>query len=184
LTAIASRSQLRMSFLRYALVTVPLILLLGMLSGRASNSGYGNAWFAALTKPAAMPDAWLFGAAWTILYLMLGLALAIILHAHGARLRGIAIGFFAAQFLLNLAWSPLFFGMHRVGAAFLVIILMLALAIVTASAFWRVRRPAGLLMLPYVLWLGFAAFLNYEILRLNPNAETLVPSQGSANIQL
>jgi tryptophan-rich sensory protein len=84
MTQIASRSQLRMSFLRYALVTVPLILLLGILSGRASNSGFGNPWFDALVKPDAMPPGWAFGVAWTILYILLGLSLALILHARGA----------------------------------------------------------------------------------------------------
>ena len=85
MTAIASRSQLRMSFLRWALVTVPAVLLLGTLSGRASNSGYGNPWFDALVKPEAMPPGWVFGAAWTILYILLGLALAMILNARGSR---------------------------------------------------------------------------------------------------
>ena len=88
MSAIASRAQLRMSFLRYALVTVPLVLLLGLLSGRIANSGYGNPWFDALAKPEAMPPGWAFGAAWTTLYILLGLALALVLHARGARGRG------------------------------------------------------------------------------------------------
>src|SRR5215213_2125258 len=99
MTGIASRAQLRMSFLRYALVTVPAILLLGTVSGRASGAGAGNAWFEALIKPDFMPPGWLFGAAWTILYILLGLALAMILHARGARGRGLAIGLFLAQLL-------------------------------------------------------------------------------------
>src|SRR4051812_28155151 len=78
---IASRSQLRMSYLRYALFTVPAILLLGTLSGRASMSGYGNPWFDALAKPGFMPPGWAFGVAWTILYILLGLSLAMILNA-------------------------------------------------------------------------------------------------------
>jgi tryptophan-rich sensory protein len=98
-----------MSFLRYALVTVPLVLLLGTISGRLANSGYGNAWFDAIRKPALMPPGSVFGVAWTILYILLGLALALILHAKGARGRGVALGFFAAQLVLNYAWSPLFF---------------------------------------------------------------------------
>src|SRR5215210_222228 len=106
MSEIASRGQLRMSFLRYALVTVPAILLLGTVSARISGSGYGNAWFDALAKPAFMPPGWVFGAAWTILYILLGLALAMILHARGAHGRGAAIAVFAAQLLLNFAWSP------------------------------------------------------------------------------
>src|SRR4028119_1610277 len=101
MTGLASRSQLRMSFLRYALLTVPLILLLGTVSGRLANSGYGNGWFDALEKPALMPPGWVFGVAWTLLYICLGLALALILHARGARGRGVAIGIFLAQLALN-----------------------------------------------------------------------------------
>src|SRR3954452_9389986 len=99
MTALASRAQLRMSFLRYALVTVPAILLLGTLSGRASGSGDGNSWFDALVKPAIMPPSWVFPVAWTLLYIGLGLALALILHARGARGRPLALALFLAQLL-------------------------------------------------------------------------------------
>ena len=184
MTGIASKSQLRMSFLRYALVTVPLILLLGITSGRAANSGYENAWFAALVKPEAMPGAWVFGFVWTLLYIMMGFALAMILHARGARGRPLAIGLFIAQFVLNLTWSPIFFAAHQVTTALIVIIIMLALAIATTFAFARIRKAAAWLMVPYLAWLCFAAVLNYEIDRMNPNAETLVPGQASTDILL
>jgi len=184
MTGIASRGQLRMSFLRYALVTVPLILLLGSLSGWLSNSGYGNAWFASLEKPSFMPPGAAFGFAWTILYILMGIALAMILHARGARNRGLAIGLFAVQFLLNLAWSPTFFAAHRVGAAFWLILAMLTAAVATTIVFARIRPLAGGLMLPYLAWLCFAAMLNYEIGRLNPGAERLVPGATSTEISL
>jgi len=184
MTGIASKSQLRMSFLRYALFTVPLILLLGTLSGRASNSGYGNAWFDALVKPDLMPPGWIFGAAWTVLYILLGFALALILHARGARGRGLALALFIAQLLLNFSWSPVFFAMHRVGLALTIIILMLVLSIVATVLFARIRRTAALLMLPYLGWLTFAALLNYQLMQLNPNAEKLVPGQGGTDIRI
>ena len=104
MSGIASRSQLRMSFLRHALVTVPLVLLLGTISGRIANSGYGNAWFDALNKPDFMPPGWAFGAAWTILYVFLGLVLAMLLHARGARRRGVAIALFLVQLACNYLW--------------------------------------------------------------------------------
>ncbi len=173
-----------MSLLRYALVTVPLVLLLGTLSGRMANSGFGNPWFAALVKPEAMPPGWMFGLAWTILYILLGLALAMVLHARGARGRGAALGFFIAQLLLNYAWSPVFFAFHQVRLALVVILAMLVLAGIAAYLFGRIRRAAGLLMLPYLAWLCFAAFLNYQVMALNPQAETLVPQGGSADIAL
>ena len=184
MTGIASRSQLRMSLLRYALVTVPLVLLLGTLSGRMANSGYGNPWFDELVKPELMPPGWVFGAAWTLLYILLGLALAIILHARGAAGKGLALSFFAAQLILNYAWSPVFFAMHEVQLALWLIIAIILLAAVTAWLFARIRKSAGLLMLPYLAWLCFAALLTYQIVVLNPDAETLVPQPCSADIAL
>jgi benzodiazapine receptor len=184
MTAIASRSQLRMSFLRYALFTVPLVLLLGVVSGRISGSGYGNAWFDALQKPAIMPPGWVFGAAWTILYIFLGLALALILHARGARGRPVALGLFALQLLLNYAWSPIFFAYHQVGAALWTIVAMILISAVTAALFWRIRRSAGLLMLPYLAWLCFAATLTWQIDVLNPGASELAPGGSTTDIAL
>jgi benzodiazapine receptor len=184
MTAIASKSQLRMSFLRYALFIVPAILLLGAVSGRISGSGSGNAWFDALEKPAIMPPGWVFGLAWTILYILLGLALALVLHARGARGRGLAIALFLLQLLLNLAWSPIFFAYHEVGAAFWTIAAILLLSLVTALLFWRIRRAAFLLMLPYLAWLGFAALLTWQIDALNPAAAELAPEGATTDIPL
>ena len=184
MTGIASRSQLRMSLLRYALFTVPLVLLLGTLSGRLAGSGYGNPWFDALEKPSFMPPGWAFGAAWTLLYILLGLSLALILHARGARGRGIAVAFFLAQLAINYAWSPLFFAAHEVGAAFVAIVLMIVLSAVAALLFARIRRLAGLLMLPYLAWLFFAAILTWQIGVLNPEGAELAPSGASADIAL
>ena len=184
MTGIASRAQLRMSFLRYALFTVPAVLLLGTLSGRLANSGNGNPWFDALVKPAAMPPGWVFGAAWTILYVLLGLALAMILHARGARGRGLAVGLFLVQLALNYCWSPLFFAGHRVQAALVLILLMIALSAACAFLFARIRKAAALLMLPYIAWLAFAASLTWQVDALNPNAAELVPAEASADIPL
>jgi tryptophan-rich sensory protein len=173
-----------MSFLRYALFTVPLVLLLGTVSGRIAGAGYGNAWFDALQKPGFMPPGWVFGAAWTMLYILLGFALAHILHARGARGRGLALILFVVQLVLNFAWSPLFFAFHEIGAAFWTIVAMILLAAATALLFWRIRRSAGLLMLPYLAWLGFAAALTWQIAALNPQAEKLVPADSGTDIAL
>ena len=184
MTALASRSQLRMSFLRYALFTVPAILLLGTVSGRISGSGYGNAWFDALLKPAIMPPGWVFGVAWTILYVLLGLALALVLHARGASGRGLAIALFVLQLLLNFAWSPIFFAYHEVGAALWTIFAMILLSAATTALFWRIRRSAALLMLPYLAWLCFAALLTWQIGALNPEAAQLAPDGSTTDIAL
>lgn len=184
MTALASASQLRTSFLRYALVTVPAVLLLGILSGRLANSGYGNPWFDALVKPEAMPPGWLFGVAWTILYILLGLSLAMILHARGAQGRRLAVGLFLVQLALNYAWSPLFFALHEVRLALVLIVTILAFTIATAFLFGPIRKAAAWLLVPYMVWLSFATVLNYEIRRLNPDAESLVPGQASTDITI
>ena len=179
---IASPGQLRLAYLRWSLLTVPAIVLLGFLSGRLANSGYGNRWFDALEKPALMPPGWLFGVAWTILYILMGLALAIVLHARGAKGRGPAIVLFLVQLVMNLAWSPLFFRAHQVGSALMLISALIVVVAITIWLFARIRRVAGLLLLPYLAWLAFASFLNYEIGRLNPDAETLVAPALSTQI--
>jgi benzodiazapine receptor len=171
---IASPGQLRLAYLRWALVAVPAIVLLGFLSGKLANSGYGNRWFAALAKPDIMPPGWAFPVAWTILYVLMGLALAIVLHARGAQGRGLAIALFVVQLLLNLVWSPLFFRAHQVGNALALILCLTVLVAVVAWLFSRIRPFAGILLIPYLVWLAFASFLTYEIRQLNPDAETLV----------
>lgn len=181
---IASQGQLRMSFVRWALVTVPTILFLGFLSGKMANSGYANGWFLALDRPAVVPPGWVFGLVWSTLYILLGVALALILNARGAQGRGRAIGLFTAQLVLNLGWSPLFFAYHQVSLALGLILLILALTIATSFAFAPIRKAAAWLLVPYMVWLSFAAVLNYEIDRLNPDAETLVPARVHTQIQL
>ena len=181
---LASRRELRMSFLRYALVCVPLVLLLGTVSGRLAGSGSGNPWFDALVKPSFMPPDWAFGLAWTVLYLLLGLVLAMILHARGARGRGAVLALFLGQLALNFAWAPVFFAGHRPVPALAMILAMIGLSAAAAWLLWWIRRSASLLMVPYLAWLVFAAALTYEIVRLNPDAAELVPGGRSADIPL
>jgi translocator protein len=181
MSQLASPSQLRMSLLRWALFTIPSVMLLGFVSGRAFGTADGNAWYAELIKPDIQPPGWAFGVVWPILYFMTGLALAIILNARGARLRGVAIGLFGMQLALNLIWSPLFFGQHQVSAAFFLILAIFVSALAATIVFGRIRPLAAWLMVPYLLWLSFASLLNYRIDRLNPDAERLyVPSVTSA----
>jgi benzodiazapine receptor len=179
---IASKGQLRVSFLRWAVFTVPLILLLGFASGRAVPAGADNGWYVALQKPALTPPGWVFPVAWTSLYILLGLAVAMILHARGARGRGPALATFAAQFVLNLAWTPLFFGMHQVGAALLVIVAILVVATIATVLFGRIRPLAAWLMVPYLVWISFAGVLTWRIGQLNPDAETLVPAAHTSQM--
>jgi tryptophan-rich sensory protein len=184
MTGLASRSQLRLSLLRWALVTVPLVLLLGILSGRVSGSGYGNPWFDALAKPAFMPPGWMFGAAWTVLYVLLGLALAMLLHARGARHRGTAIAIFLLQLAANYAWSPLFFALHQPGGALALVAVMILLTVVLIVLLWWIRRIAAWLLVPYLAWLCFAALLTASIWQMNPDPDALAPQRSSTDIML
>lgn len=167
---LASRGQLRASFIRWALFTVPLCLLLGFLSG-SFGSGPESAWFQSLDKPAIFPEPKWFGIVWSILYVMIGLAAAMVCAAWGARGREVAIIAFVVHFALNLAWSPVFFAMHQITGALVVLVLVVLTLLLVITLFWKVRRGAALLLLPYLAWVCFATLLNYEFLRLNPDAD-------------
>lgn len=181
MVGIATKGQLRMSFLRWALVLVPLIVLIGSLAGALSGSGE-TAWYSALEKPSFQPPGYLFGIVWPILYALMAFALVSVIQARGSRWRGLAVGLFIAQLAVNLLWSPIFFGMHQVSFALLWIVLLLGLATATTVVFGRVRRISAWLMVPYLAWICFATLLNYEVDRLNPDAETLVVGAMSTQI--
>ena len=157
---LASRGQLRMAYWRWALFTVPAIVLLGFLSAALSGSGATGAWYLALEKPALQPPPIAFPIAWTILYVMMGLSLAMILNARGGRGRAVAILLFILQLAANLTWSPVFFGMHQVSWGLVVVAAMFGLTFGTIMAFRKIRRSAALLLLPYLAWIVFAGYLN------------------------
>lgn len=168
---LASPAQLRGAFLRWALVLAPGILLLGYVSAAIAASGPGNLWFDSLVKPALYPEPIIFRIVWTLLYLLMGLALAMILAARGARGRGAAVVIFAVQLVLNLAWSPLFFAAHRIAAALVLLVVLDVAVLVTILLFWRVRPVAAGLLAPYLAWILFATLLNYQFLVANPGAD-------------
>jgi translocator protein len=150
------------------IVAPPILVALGSLSGLLSNSGYGNAWFDALAKPAFMPPGWAFPLAWTLLYMLMGIALGLVIDRRASPQRTRALGLFALQMLLNLAWSPLFFGAHQARAGLWLIVALDLAVLATIAAFARVRPAAAVLLLPYAGWLILATTLNAEIVRLNP----------------
>ena len=179
---LASKGQLRLALLRWVAVTVPFVLLLGFLSARSVPVGSLNQWYAALAKPPLTPPDWAFPVAWTILYVLMGIALAMVIHARGSRWRGAAIAAFFVQLAINLAWTPIFFGMHRITLAELVIAAMFVAALATTVLFGRTRAAAAALMLPYLAWILFAGYLTWQIGVLNPQAETLAPGGSSTQI--
>ena len=151
---------------RIWILTVAAVVAAGFASGWLSNSGYGNAWFASLRKPALMPPAWVFPVAWITLYALMGVALACVLAQPSPRRRR-AIILFGIQLLLNLSWSPIFFGLHEALSALIILITLVIAGVAATIAFWRVQTTAGVLMLPYLAWLTFAAYLNGAIVHLN-----------------
>ena len=168
---LASSGQLRARLLRWSLFTVPLVVALGFLAGQVAGSGPGNPWFDALAKPAIYPPPAAFGIVWSVLYVLMGISLAMILSARGAAGRGLAGAMFVIQLLINLSWSPTFFALHQITVAFWITVAMAVAIMLTVVLFWRIRPVAGALLLPYLAWVCFAAVLTFEFGRLNPDAD-------------
>ncbi|TCD02214.1 tryptophan-rich sensory protein [Erythrobacteraceae bacterium CFH 75059] len=181
MSMLAANGQHRRDAWRWAILTVPVIVGLGFLSGQLGSAD--SPWFASLEKPAIYPPPATFGIVWTILYALMGVALALVLTARGARQRRLALGLFVVQLLLNLAWTPLFFGAYQINAALILLLALDVAVLATTIVFFRVRRSAGLLMLPYLAWVLFATVLNWQFLQLNPDADggrTVSPFQRVA----
>lgn len=134
----------------------------------AAGSVDSATFYRQLARPAWAPPAALFGPVWTTLYLMMAVAAWLVVRAQGwARARP-AIALYALQLALNALWTWLFFRWHLGAVAMIEILVLWVLVLLTAWLFWRARRLAGLLLLPYLAWVGFAAALTYAVWRRNP----------------
>jgi translocator protein len=184
MTELASMGQLRGGLLRWALVFVPGVLLLGLLSGQLAGSGADNPWFAELAKPALYPPPAVFGIVWSVLYIVMGLTAAMVASARGARWRAAALTVFALQLLLNLAWSPLFFSGHRIFASLILLAVLDVAIIVTIALFWLVRPLAALLLVPYLAWALFATLLMWQFHLANPGADGQDVSRAVTRIEI
>lgn len=125
-------------------------------------------WYAGLVKPALNPPAWIFGPTWTTLYFLMGVA-AFLIWRKGLERKDvkIALGIFIGQLVLNSLWSIIFFGLHNPGAAFVEIIFLWLAIIATIITFAKISKSAAWLLMPYILWVSFASYLNYAIWTLN-----------------
>ena len=130
--------------------------------------GPGSAWFRALEKPAFYPPEWAFGVVWTLLFTLMGVALFLVVRrgTDSGAVR-LAVALFALQLAVNVAWTPTFFELRAIGAALVVVAALFVVVAATLVAFARVDRRAGALLVPYLLWVGFATVLNYGIWSLN-----------------
>lgn len=121
-----------------------------------------------LSQPVWAPPSWLFGPVWSVLYALMGIAAWLIWRMGGFTAARKALTVFGLQLAVNALWSWLFFGWHRGALAFADIVLLWLLIVATLVAFWRVRPLAGMLLLPYLLWVSFAGVLNFVVWQLNP----------------
>ena len=127
-----------------------------------------QSWYTTLTKPALNPPSWVFGPVWTTLYALMGIA-AYLIWKQGWRKREvkIALGVFGVQLFLNAMWSIMFFGQQNPGLALINIVLLWLTIIWTMVVFSNISKPAMYLLVPYILWVSFATYLNYAIWILN-----------------
>jgi len=125
-------------------------------------------WYAALNKPSFNPPNWLFGPVWTILYLMMGISLFIIWKEDlKNKVVKSAFTVFMIQLFLNTIWSIVFFGMQSLAGGLIIIVLLWIMILITILKFMKISRVAGILLIPYLLWVSFATFLNFSIFKLN-----------------
>ena len=149
-----------------------IIVALGITSAAAALGAIAPAnapeFYAQLTRPDWAPPAWLFGPVWTVLYLLMGIAAWIVWREKGFRGASVALALFLIQLALNSLWSWLFFAWQQGALAFAEIVLLWVLIVATTFTFWRIRPLAGILLVPYLVWVTFAAVLCLAIWRLNP----------------
>jgi tryptophan-rich sensory protein len=132
-------------------------------AGALTEAGV-RSWYLTLHRPPLTPPNWVFPVVWTPLYVLLGVAGWLVWRRAGA---APSVRLWGWQLLANALWNPAFFGLHRPDLALAVIAAMLVLTAATLRAFLRVSRPAAALLLPYLLWTGFAAYLNAGFWWLN-----------------
>lgn len=135
----------------------------------AVASANARDFYAALVQPDWSPPGWLFGPVWTVLFTLMAVAAWLVWRAPAAPPdRRRALGLFGVQLVANALWSWLFFAWQKGGWAFAEVIVFWLLIAATATAFWRIRPLAGLLLLPYLVWVAFAAYLNWVLWQANP----------------
>jgi len=147
----------------WLLITFAAAALGGLASARA------GAFYAQLERPGWAPPGWLFGPVWSALYVLMAVAAWLVWRDGGVRGAARALGLFVAQLGANALWTWLYFAWQQGAWAFLEVLVLWLLVLATCVAFWRHRRVAGVLLLPYLAWVAFAAALTWSTWRLNPS---------------
>lgn len=149
------------------IINIAITLSIGALGGWATAQSV-KTWYPTLNRPSFNPPNWLFAPVWTSLYILIGIA-AYLVWVKRDKIehfpRTVAIYFI--QLILNLGWSFIFFYLHEIGFALAEILFLLIMIIVNATLFYKIDKWAGLIFIPYILWVSFASFLTYNIFILN-----------------
>ena len=151
-----------MNWLRLAL-----FLMIGFLPALSGFFVRPGEWYASLSRPSFTPPSWVFGPVWTLLYATIGVAGYLAWSNSRPGERALPFTVYGAQLVTNALWTLLFFGLHRMGIALVDIALLFALIVANVLLFLPLSRAAGLLLLPYLLWVGYATALNYSFWRMN-----------------
>ena len=152
----------------YGLVTWSAVCFFVAAMGAVASS-QADSFYAQLERPYWAPPSWVFGPVWTILYGLMAIAAWLVWLDRESRFVRVALVVFVLQLIFNALWSWLFFRWRQGGLGFVDIVLLCGLIVVTLMRFWRIRPLAGALLVPYLLWVAFAAALNYSVWKLNPS---------------
>ena len=148
-------------------INIAITLGVGALGGWATLQSV-KTWYPTLNKPSFNPPDWLFRPVWTTLYVLIGIAAYLVWIRRDKIVhfpRTVAI--YLIQLILNLGWSFIFFYLHEIGFALAEIILLLIIIVINGLIFYKINKWAGLIFIPYILWVSFASFLTYNIFILN-----------------
>lgn len=135
--------------------------------GSRLSGAVPSLWYAGLRKPAGTPPGWVFGPVWTVLYVCMAIAAWLVWKRAGWQVGALALGLWGAQLTVNVVWSWLFFGMHRPEWALIDVAVLWVLIVLTLIAFQPISAAAAWLLVPYLLWVAYAARLNYLLWQLN-----------------
>lgn len=144
-----------------------LLCFIAAAVGGLASANAGN-FYGQLVRPSWGPPAWLFGPVWSVLYAMMAVSAWLVWKDRGWRGARAALTLFVVQLVANALWTWIFFVWHMGAAAFVEIVLLWVLIACTALVFWRTRKLAGALLLPYLLWVSFASALSYAMWQGNP----------------
>ncbi len=149
------------------IISISLPLLAGFIGSLFTMPAI-ETWYSVLEKPLYTPPGWVFGPAWTVLYILMGISLFLVWKKGiYTNIVKIALSLFALQLILNSLWSIIFFGLQSPMWAFVNIFVLWLVIMWTIILFAQISRPAALLLIPYIAWVTFAAYLNYGIWILN-----------------